>query len=131
MSHFIEVVGQEIYASGFVKTDPHKDFRQHIQDVAATLKKTFYLNEDVVKDTMALSMDAHERMKVDTVKKIEDARKERMEKKREQIRVKRLAEKAMAEIAEEEERKAAEVEEKLINLQKSRMFEKEANKQQK
>ena len=109
--------------------DPHKDFRQHIKDVAATLEKTFSLNKDVVKDTMALSMDAHERMKVDTAKKIEDARKERMEKKREQIRVKRLAEKAMAEIAEEE-RKAAEVEEKLVNLQKSWMFEKEVNKQQ-
>ena len=68
---------------------------------------------------------------MDTANKIEDARKERMEKKREQIRVKRLAEKAMAEIAEEEERKAAEAEEKLVNLQKSRMFEKEANKQQK
>ena len=131
MSHFIEVVHQELYASGFVKTDPHKDFRQHIKDVAATLEKTFSLNEDVVKDTMALSMDAHERMKVDTAKKIEDAKKERMEKKREQIRVKRLAEKAMAEIAEEEERKAAEAEEKLVNLQKSQMFEKEANKQQK
>ena len=70
-------MGQELYASGFVKTDPHKDFREHIKDVAATLEKTFSLNKDIVKDTMALSMDAHERMKVDTVKKIEDARKEK------------------------------------------------------
>ena len=115
MSHFIEVVGQELYASGFIKTDPHKNFRQHIRDVVETLEKTFSLNKDKVQDMMALSMDAHERMIVDTANKIQDTKNERMEKKHEQIRAKRLAERATAEIAEEEEeRKAGEEEEKIV-----------------
>ena len=130
MSHFIEVVGQELYASGFVKMDPHKDFRQHIKDVVTTLEKTFSLNKDKVNDTMVLSMDAHERMKIETADKIQVARNERKEKKHEQMKAKKLAEKVMVEIAEEEERKAEEAEEKLVNLQKSQMFEKEVNKQQ-
>ena len=129
-SHFIEVVGQELYASGFVKMDPHKDFRQHMKDVVTTLEKTFSLNKDKVNDMMVLSMDAHERIKMDTVDKIQVARNERMEKKCEQIKAKQLVEKVMAEIAKEEERKAEEAEEKLVNLQKSKMFEKEVNKQQ-
>ena len=122
-SHFIEVVGQELFAAGHIKKDPVREYEDHIQEVADTLHDTFSLDADTVKETMALSLAEHERVKVSAEEKTEKERFQRMDEKREKKRVQVQVEKMMKKIEDEEEKKREARMKKIVNQQKSRMFE--------
>ena len=63
-THFIDVVGQELYSDGFIEQTPFDEdmYECHVEELANFLQKNYSMSQDKITEVMGISVEARKRM---------------------------------------------------------------------
>ena len=63
-THFIDVVGQELYSDGFIEQTPFDEdmYGDHVKELASFLNKNYGMFRDKIKQVMDISLEAKRKM---------------------------------------------------------------------
>ena len=65
-THFINVVGQELYSDGFIKHTPFDEdnYEEHVEELADFLRRNYGMSEGKIQNVMGLSLGARKKCNV-------------------------------------------------------------------
>ena len=87
-THFLRVMGEEMYSFGLIKTNPYPDEERHLEELATLLNDTYGLEYEKIKHTLELSRPERERITANIEEaKLEKERKEMVKEMKEADRI--------------------------------------------
>ena len=86
-THFIDVVGQELYSDSFIEHTPFDEdnYEEHVEELAEFLRRNYSMSGEKIQKVMGLSLGARKKKQHDTTKKAVKA-VEKEEQKREKTK---------------------------------------------
>ena len=77
-THFINVVGQELYSDGFIEQTPFDEdmYGDHMKELASFLNKNYGMSRDKIKQVMDISVEVRKKMQYGMIAKTVEAKAE-------------------------------------------------------